>query len=150
MEFTKAAKGLKGQLAVPGDKSISHRAVMLGSIASGTYGNPSFSAGSGLSVHHLLLPAHGRRNREPRKLWCLVHGKGMQGLSAPSGHAGLRKQRHYHAPDVGNSGGPAIFLHSYRRCFHPEAPHEADHGASDSDGGPHFQPAGEWLRSHCA
>ncbi|TAN59555.1 3-phosphoshikimate 1-carboxyvinyltransferase, partial [bacterium] len=30
------AKGLKGGVFVPGDKSISHRAVMLGSIAEGT------------------------------------------------------------------------------------------------------------------
>ena len=30
-----AATGINGQLTVPGDKSISHRAVMLGSIATG-------------------------------------------------------------------------------------------------------------------
>ena len=35
MEFTKAMSGLNGELAVPGDKSISHRAVMFGSIAKG-------------------------------------------------------------------------------------------------------------------
>lgn len=31
-----AAGGLHGEIAVPGDKSISHRAVMLGSLAEGT------------------------------------------------------------------------------------------------------------------
>ena len=35
MKFRRAA-ALKGELAVPGDKSISHRAVMFGSLASGT------------------------------------------------------------------------------------------------------------------
>ena len=35
MEFTKARSGLSGELTVPGDKSISHRAVMFGSIAKG-------------------------------------------------------------------------------------------------------------------
>ena len=32
----KPAKGLQGQCRVPGDKSISHRALMLGAIARGT------------------------------------------------------------------------------------------------------------------
>ena len=36
MIFTvKRGKGLRGEISVPGDKSISHRAVMLGSIAQG-------------------------------------------------------------------------------------------------------------------
>ena len=29
-------KGLKGEVTIPGDKSISHRSIMLGSIALGT------------------------------------------------------------------------------------------------------------------
>ena len=92
MEFTKAAKGLKGQLAVPGDKSISHRAVMLGSIASGN-----------TEIHHFLQGADClstiscfRRmgvEIENRGNMVLVHGKGMRGLSAPSGML-----------DCGNSG----------------------------------------------
>ena len=92
MEFTKAAKGLKGQLAVPGDKSISHRAVMLGSIASGN-----------TEIHHFLQGADClstiscfRRmgvEIENRGNMVFVHGKGMRGLSAPSGML-----------DCGNSG----------------------------------------------
>ena len=35
MKFRKC-KGLKGQVTVPGDKSISHRSVMFGSLANGT------------------------------------------------------------------------------------------------------------------
>ena len=35
-EITPASKPLKGEIYVPGDKSISHRAVMLGAIAEGT------------------------------------------------------------------------------------------------------------------
>lgn len=33
--FTKTNQGLKGELKIPGDKSISHRAIMLGSLAQG-------------------------------------------------------------------------------------------------------------------
>ena len=32
----KRIKGLKGTVSIPGDKSISHRSIMLGSIAEGT------------------------------------------------------------------------------------------------------------------
>lgn len=35
MEFKKSGP-LKGEITVPGDKSISHRAVMFGSLAKGT------------------------------------------------------------------------------------------------------------------
>lgn len=34
--FTKTIKGLQGEIHAPGDKSISHRAIMLGSLAEGT------------------------------------------------------------------------------------------------------------------
>ena len=36
MMVTGRISGLKGRIRVPGDKSISHRAVMLGAIAEGT------------------------------------------------------------------------------------------------------------------
>ena len=36
MQFQKAVRPLRGEISVPGDKSISHRSVMLGSIARGT------------------------------------------------------------------------------------------------------------------
>ena len=42
MEIKKAKK-LSGSLAIPGDKSISHRAVMFGSLAQGTYKDHTFS-----------------------------------------------------------------------------------------------------------
>ena len=41
------AKSIRGSVAVPGDKSISHRSVMLGSIARGT---------TAVSYTHLTLP----------------------------------------------------------------------------------------------
>ena len=92
MEFTKAAKGLKGELSVPGDKSISHRAVMLGSIARGDTQIRHFLQGAdclstiscfrrmGISIDNLGDTV-------------IVHGKGMRGLSSPSGML-----------DCGNSG----------------------------------------------
>ena len=36
MQFQKAVRPLRGEISVPGDKSISHRAVMFGAISEGT------------------------------------------------------------------------------------------------------------------
>ena len=36
MEFTKTKNPLRGEITIPGDKSISHRAVMFGAISEGT------------------------------------------------------------------------------------------------------------------
>ena len=35
MKFSKLSKPLRGEISVPGDKSISHRAVMFGAISKG-------------------------------------------------------------------------------------------------------------------
>ena len=51
----KTAKGLRGEIQIPGDKSISHRSVMFGALAKGT----TLSAGRRLSFHHWLLSGNG-------------------------------------------------------------------------------------------
>ena len=45
MKLTKSA-GLRGKLSIPGDKSISHRAVMFGSLAKGTTHISNFLSGA--------------------------------------------------------------------------------------------------------
>ncbi|MDX1509701.1 MAG: 3-phosphoshikimate 1-carboxyvinyltransferase, partial [Woeseiaceae bacterium] len=79
-------------VAVPGDKSISHRAVMLGSIARGTSQIAGFLAGADCLATIRAMRAMGVRiDREDTSVQ--VHGVGMNGLSAPSGSL-----------DLGNSG----------------------------------------------
>ena len=92
MEIKKQT-GLRGTLTVPGDKSISHRAVMFGSLAEGTYQNHKFSGGC--STVSPLFPVSGKwvLTLKIQKDEILVHGKGLHGLSAPS-----------ETLDVGNSG----------------------------------------------
>lgn len=92
MEFTKAAKGLFGSLKVPGDKSISHRAVMLGSIAKGTTEIQHFLQGADCLSTISCFRRMGVEIENKGDL-VVVHGKGMRGLSAPSGML-----------DCGNSG----------------------------------------------
>ncbi|WP_094550682.1 3-phosphoshikimate 1-carboxyvinyltransferase [Petroclostridium xylanilyticum] len=78
------AKSLKGEITVPGDKSISHRAVMFGSIANGITEIDGFLMGEDclstidcfrkLGIHIEILPGNKVK----------VHGKGMYGLQPPS------------------------------------------------------------------
>lgn len=88
-----SAQVLSGVVRVPGDKSISHRAIMLGSLAQGVTDIEGFLEGEDalstmnafrrLSVH-IEGPADGRVR---------VHGQGLYGLKAPD-----------QALDCGNSG----------------------------------------------
>ena len=91
MEIKKQTN-LKGTLTVPGDKSISHRAVMFGSLAKGTTCISHFLEGadclSTISCFRKMGISIERRESE-----ILVHGKGLHGLSAPEALL-----------DVGNSG----------------------------------------------
>lgn len=83
---------LRGELTVPGDKSISHRAVMFGSLAEGTTKITHFLEGADcLSTISCFQKMGIRIERNADEI--LVHGKGLHGLSAPSGIL-----------DVGNSG----------------------------------------------
>ena len=50
MEFHKTEKPLRGEITIPGDKSISHRSVMFGAISQGR---------TGLSVNYFLFPKNG-------------------------------------------------------------------------------------------
>lgn len=86
------ASHLNGMLSIPGDKSISHRSIMFGSIAQGTTKIYNFLMGDDclstircfrqLGIEIELYPDY-----------ILVHGKGLHGLSAPE-----------EVLDCGNSG----------------------------------------------
>lgn len=83
---------LKGEVQIPGDKSISHRAVMLGSIARGTTEISHFLSGADcLSTIHCFQKM-GIEIEQSKDL-VLVHGRGLRGLKAPRGIL-----------DTGNSG----------------------------------------------
>jgi len=91
MEFTKV-KSLKGEIRVPGDKSISHRAIMFGSISKGTTKVSNFLQGAdclstidcfqklGVTIYN-------------SKEGVLIQGNGLHGLKKPE-----------QILDTGNSG----------------------------------------------
>ena len=87
-----SVKPLKGTVTIPGDKSISHRAVMFGSLAEGTTEITHFLKGADCLSTIACFRQMGI-SIEEKKDCILVHGKGLHGLSAPSSML-----------DTGNSG----------------------------------------------
>lgn len=83
---------LRGEISVPGDKSISHRAVMFGSLANGTTRITHFLNGADCLSTISCFRRMGI-DIEQTEQEILVHGKGLHGLCAPR-----------EILDVGNSG----------------------------------------------
>ncbi|HJA65002.1 3-phosphoshikimate 1-carboxyvinyltransferase [Lachnoclostridium sp. An169] len=84
--------GLKGKVRIPGDKSISHRCVMFGSIASGTTVADNFLNGADCLATIRCFRTLGIDIEEEGNT-VTIHGKGLHGLNAPTDIL-----------DVGNSG----------------------------------------------
>ena len=59
---------LRGELSVPGDKSVSHRAVMLGALAQGTTRVTGFLEGEDTRATAAVLMA--TLSAPERKAWC--------------------------------------------------------------------------------
>jgi len=84
---------LNGSIRVPGDKSISHRSIMLGSLAEGVTHVSGFLEGDDALATLKAFRAMGVEIDGPDNGRVVIHGVGMHGLKAPAG-----------ALDVGNSG----------------------------------------------
>lgn len=76
-------KPLQGEINIPGDKSISHRAVMIGAISEGTTEVTNFLQGADcLSTISCFQKMGIEIENTPEKI--TIHGKGLHGLSAPT------------------------------------------------------------------
>jgi len=84
---------LTGRVRVPGDKSISHRSVMLGSLASGTTRVSGLLEGEDVLSTLAAFRAMGVQAQGPDKGNLVIHGVGLHGLKAPR-----------QPLDMGNSG----------------------------------------------
>jgi len=74
---------LIGRIRVPGDKSISHRSIMLGSIAEGVTRVSGFLEGEDALATMNVFRALGVRVDGPERGNVTVHGVGLRGLKAP-------------------------------------------------------------------
>lgn len=92
--IVKSGGTLTGEFRVPGDKSISHRSIMFGSIADGTTHVTGFLQGEDSLNTLRAFRAMGVEIDGPNdKGEVTIHGVGIDGLKAPS-----------HDIDLGNSG----------------------------------------------
>ena len=81
MDITKS-RSLRGEIQIPGDKSISHRGIMLGALARGTTKITNFLQGADcLSTIRCFRQMGIEVENSCKEV--LVHGKGLHGLSAP-------------------------------------------------------------------
>ncbi|MCT1797846.1 3-phosphoshikimate 1-carboxyvinyltransferase [Aerococcus viridans] len=87
------ANALEGTITIPGDKSISHRAIMFASIAKGTTKIEGFLQAEDCISTMNIFRDLGVQIDEEADGSVIVHGKGIEGLTAPD-----------HALDAGNSG----------------------------------------------
>ena len=87
------ARSVSGAIAVPGDKSISHRALMLSGIAEGTSEVSGFLASEDCLASLAAMRALGVPIERPSPTQVLIHGVGLRGLR----DAGF-------ALDMGNAG----------------------------------------------
>lgn len=88
----KRIKGLKGRVSIPGDKSISHRSVMLGSIAEGTTEVHNFLQGADCLSSIACFRQMGIDIENNGDI-VRIHGRGLHGLKRPESTL-----------DTGNSG----------------------------------------------
>jgi len=84
---------LTGELRVPGDKSISHRSIMLGAIAEGVTQVTGFLEGEDALATLTAFREMGVKIEGPEAGRVTIHGVGMNGLTLPE-----------NALDLGNSG----------------------------------------------
>ena len=84
---------IEGELTVPGDKSISHRALMFGGIAEGDTEITGFLAGEDCLATLRALQSLGVRIERPEEEHVFVHGVGPDGLRPAAA-----------ALDMGNAG----------------------------------------------
>ena len=88
----KHVNSLKGELSIPGDKSISHRSVMFGALAEGITEADNFLTGADCLSTISCFSQMGIEIRRSGS-HVVIHGKGLHGLSAPTDTL-----------DAGNSG----------------------------------------------
>ena len=84
---------LQGTLAIPGDKSVSHRAVMFAALADGVSRIDGFLEGEDTRSTAAIFSQLGVRIETPSASQRIVHGVGVDGLKPPTGEL-----------DCGNAG----------------------------------------------
>lgn len=83
MKFTKCKNPLRGEIVIPGDKSISHRSVMFGAISQGVTEVTHFLKSADCLSTISCFRKMGIAIEEENGVLC-IHGRGLHGLTAPT------------------------------------------------------------------
>lgn len=130
LDWTSSPAGaLAGEVEIPGDKSISHRAVMLAAIAAGASRIRGFLEGADTRATAAIFEQLGVRIEAPAQGERIVHGVGLHGLHAPHGEldcgnagtamrllAGLLAGQHFDCTLVGDA---SLSRRPMRRVIEP-------------------------------
>ena len=129
------ARGLQGSISIPGDKSISHRSIMLGALAEGKTVITNFLNSGDCLCTAKAFQDMGIEITGLGTDTVVVSGNGLHGLQEPSGIL-----------DMGNSGtstrlmsgilaGQVVLLGYVRRPIPLQPSYEPDYQTFNRDGG---------------
>ncbi len=99
---------LRGEARVPGDKSISHRAIMLGALAHGTTRVNGFLEGEDALATLAAFRAMGVEIRGATEWQCYDSRSWTARPHSPDEASGPGQCRHRYAPDVWPAGRPGL------------------------------------------
>jgi 3-phosphoshikimate 1-carboxyvinyltransferase len=148
---------LSGRVQVPGDKSVSHRSVMLGALAEGLTTVDGFLPGADTLSTAVIFEQLGVRIERPSATALRIHGVGLHGLKVPTheldcGNAGtamrllcgLLAAQRFECTLVGDA---SLSRRPMRRVLDPLAQMGADIRATEAGTAPlHIHPAPQGLR----
>lgn len=142
MELT-SITGLKGEVSIPGDKSISHRSVMFASLANGMTEIHNFLSGADCLATIDCFRKMGIKIGTPKPDSGTRQGTAR--TDCAFGNITGKKQRNDYPPALRYSCRTAIFHFPFRRRVTQLTSHETDHRTTDTDGRSYFQPARQWM-----
>ena len=122
LQAARPAAPLAGDIAVPGDKSISHRALMFGALAVGETRITGLLEGEDVLRTAAAMRALGARDRQRRRRHWRVAGRGIGGLTEPDGCAGHGQFRHRRPAAVRHPRQPSILFGDDRRRLPAQPP----------------------------
>ena len=120
--------------SVPGDKSVSHRSLLVGAVAEGATEISGFGASADTLATMAAVQALGVRRGRRGAHRLVVHGVGLRGLAAPEGMIDVHNAGTLLRLLPGLLGGPGGHLHARRRRVDPPPAGRSRRDAAAPDG----------------
>ena len=122
-----------GSVRVPGDKSITHRALLFGALARGqSYIGGALTSLDARSSARVLRQLGAEIS--PLRIGSVIDITGRGRLRRPGGRAQLRQLRHHDSTAARDARGTPFRRHAHGRQFPPSPPDAAGDGSAGTDG----------------